>query len=198
MSNQGLLLLLLLLLHVFINDQVVESGIYFILIKIIWLNCSWYEMHPRIYTRIYISVYIYLPSVTVYSFRVAGNEGYLLQFVQLTLSVSPAPLVTVAPSDKQLELLTVLQWQLQCEKPCPTMFLHNFGHRRPQMGMKYSMEGFIKYLKINTVCNSKWGFTDHNASGRSLILRRSSRSRMTTCRINTVHVSQGTIQLMYI
>ncbi len=27
---------------------------------------------------------------------------------------------------------------------------------------------------------------------------RSSQSRMTTCRINTVHVSQGTIKLMYI
>ncbi len=27
---------------------------------------------------------------------------------------------------------------------------------------------------------------------------RSSRSRMTTCRINTVHVSQGMIKLMYI
>ncbi len=39
------------------------------------------------------------------------------------------------------------------------------------MGIKYSMEGFIKYLKINTVGNSKRGFTDHNASGRSLILR---------------------------
>ncbi len=60
------------------------------------------------------------------------------------------------------------------------------------MGIKYSMEGFIKYLKINMVGNSKRGFTDHNASGRSLILR----SRMTTCRINTVHVSHGTITLM--
>ncbi len=41
------------------------------------------------------------------------------------------------------------------------------------MGIKYSMEGFIKYLKINTVgnVNSKREFTDHNASGRSLILR---------------------------
>ncbi len=48
------------------------------------------------------------------------------------------------------------------------MFLHNFGH---QMGNKYSMEGFIKYVKINTVGNSKQGFTDHNASGRSIILR---------------------------
>ncbi len=39
------------------------------------------------------------------------------------------------------------------------------------MGIKYSMEGFIKYLKINTVGNPKQGFTDHSASGRSLILR---------------------------
>ncbi len=39
------------------------------------------------------------------------------------------------------------------------------------MGMKYSMEGFIQYFKINAVGNSKQGFTDHNASGRSLILR---------------------------
>ncbi len=39
------------------------------------------------------------------------------------------------------------------------------------MGIKYSMEGFINYLKINTVGNSKREFTDHNASGRSLILR---------------------------
>ncbi len=27
------------------------------------------------------------------------------------------------------------------------------------MGIKYSMEGFIKYLKINTAGNSKRGFT---------------------------------------
>ncbi len=39
------------------------------------------------------------------------------------------------------------------------------------MGIKYSMKGFIKYLKINTVGNSKRWFTDHNASRRSLILR---------------------------
>ncbi len=38
------------------------------------------------------------------------------------------------------------------------------------MGIQYSMEGFIKYKKKNTVGNSKRGFTDHNASGRSLIL----------------------------
>ncbi len=83
-------------------------------------------------------------------------------------------------------------------KPCPTMFLHNFGHSRPPNVNKCSMEGFIKYLKINTVGNSKRGFTDLNASRRSLILRSSSWSWMTTCRINTVHVSQGMIKLMYI
>ncbi len=38
------------------------------------------------------------------------------------------------------------------------------------MGIKYSMEGYIKYLKINMVGNSKRGFTDHNA-WRSIILR---------------------------
>ncbi len=36
------------------------------------------------------------------------------------------------------------------------------------MGIKYSMEGFIIYLKLNTVGNSKRGFTDHHASRRSL------------------------------
>ncbi len=66
----------------------------------------------------------------------------------IDLSVSPAPLVTVAPSDKQKELLTVLQWQLQCENLVPRCFwtiLDTEGH---QMGIKYSMEGFIKYLFI--------------------------------------------------
>ncbi len=62
------------------------------------------------------------------------------------------------------------------------------------MEIKYFMEGFIKYKKIYMVGNSKRGFTDHNASGRSLILQ----SRMTTCKINTVYVSQCTIKLMYI
>ncbi len=37
------------------------------------------------------------------------------------------------------------------------------------MGIKYSMEGFIKYLKINTVGYSKQGFTDHNAREKSHI-----------------------------
>ncbi len=36
--------------------------------------------------------------------------------------------------------------------------------------MTYSMEGFIQYLQINTVGNTKQGFTDHNASRKSLIL----------------------------
>ncbi len=39
------------------------------------------------------------------------------------------------------------------------------------MGIKYSMEGFIKYLKMNMPGNSKRGFIDHNGSGRSLILQ---------------------------
>ncbi len=39
------------------------------------------------------------------------------------------------------------------------------------MGIKYSMEGFITYLTINTVSNWKRGFIDHDASGTSLILR---------------------------
>ncbi len=55
-------------------------------------------------------------------------------------------------------------------KTLPTMFLHNFGHRRPPNGNEIFHGGFIKYLKINTVGNSKGGLTDHNASGRSLIL----------------------------
>ncbi len=39
------------------------------------------------------------------------------------------------------------------------------------MGIKYCMEGFIKYLKIYMVGHSNQGFTDHSVSGRSLILR---------------------------
>ncbi len=65
------------------------------------------------------------------------------------------------------------------------------------MRIKYSMEGFIKYKKIDRVGNLKPRFTDLNASRRSLILR-SSRSRMTTCRINTVHVSQIMIKLIHL
>ncbi len=34
------------------------------------------------------------------------------------------PLFTVAPSDKQTELLTILQWQLQCENLVPRCFSH--------------------------------------------------------------------------
>ncbi len=72
--------------------------------------------------------------------------------------VSPAPLVAVAPSDKQTELLTVLQWQLQCEKLVPRCFCTILDTEGHQMGIKYSMVGFIKYLKINAVGNSKRGF----------------------------------------
>ncbi len=40
--------------------------------------------------------------------------------LKIYLSVSPAPpLVIVAPSDKQTELLTVLQWEQQCENLVP-------------------------------------------------------------------------------
>ncbi len=59
----------------------------------------------------------------------------------IDLSVSPAPpLVTVAPSDKQMELLTILQWQLQCENlvpQCFCTFLDTEGH---QMVIKYPIE----------------------------------------------------------
>ncbi len=51
------------------------------------------------------------------------------------------------------------------------VFCTTLDTEQNQMGIKYSMEGFIKYKKINMVGNSKRGFTDHNASGRSLILR---------------------------
>ncbi len=62
------------------------------------------------------------------------------------------------------------------------------GH---QMGFKYSMEGFMKYVLINTVVNSKQGFT-------GLILRSVITIADDNMQINTVHVSQGTIKLMYI
>ncbi len=49
---------------------------------------------------------------------------------------------------------------------------HNvFAQEGHKMGIKYSMEEFIKYKKKNKVGISKRGFTDHNTSGRSLILR---------------------------
>ncbi len=54
------------------------------------------------------------------------------------------------------------------------------------MGIKHSMERFIKKIKINKEGNSKREFTDLNASGRSLILQ-------------SVHLSQGAlITLMHI
>ncbi len=60
-----------------------------------------------------------------------------------------------------------------------------------QMGIKYSMEGFIKYLMINTVGNSKRRFTDHKGETHIMIAD-------DNMQINTVHVPQGMIQLMYI
>ncbi len=70
------------------------------------------------------------------------------------------------------------------------------GH---QMGMKYSMEGFIKYFKLNTVGNSKLdGLQIKMHAVEVSYYGRLSQSRMTTSRINTVHVSQGMIKLMYI
>ncbi len=47
--------------------------------------------------------------------------------------------------------MTAAVWKL-----CPTMFLDTEGH---QMGIKYSMEGFVKHLILNMVGNSKRGFS---------------------------------------
>ncbi len=64
-----------------------------------------------------------------------GNQ-YKCETIQIGESLynwaigKPRPLVTVAPSDKQTELLMLLQWELSVWKPCYKMFLHNFGHRR--------------------------------------------------------------------
>ncbi len=90
----------------------------------------------------------------------------------IELSVSPAPLSYCCSPRQTNGVAHALTVRAVSVK---TLFHHVFctildteGH---QMGNKYSMEGFIKYLKINTVGNSKRGFTDHNASGRRLILR---------------------------
>ncbi len=120
----------------------------------------------------------------------------LLVLNPIDLSVSsapppPAPLVTVAPSDKQTELLTVLQWELQCENLVPQCFYTILDTEGHQMVIKYSMEGFIKYKKKNTVGNSKREFTDHNASGRSLNYSRSSRSWMTNMQDQTCSCIAG-------
>ncbi len=56
------------------------------------------------------------------------------------------PTVTVAPSDKQTELLTVLRWQLRCENHVPLCFCTILDTEGHQMGIKYSMEGFTKYI----------------------------------------------------
>ncbi len=55
------------------------------------------------------------------------------------------PLVTVAPSDKQTELLTMTAavWKL-----FPIMFLHSFGHRRPP-NWNYIFYGGIYKIFLN-------------------------------------------------
>ncbi len=80
----------------------------------------------------------------------------------------PPPLVTVAPSDKQTELLTYSE-SGQRENLVLLCFCTILDTEGRQMVIKYSMEGFIKYLIINTMGNSK-RVTDHKASWRSLIL----------------------------
>lgn len=60
------------------------------------------------------------------------------------------------------------------------MFLNHFGHRRTtiQVEIEYAIQGYIQDLKIYMVGNSlsfnmirlQAVFTDHNASGRGLIL----------------------------
>ncbi len=102
------------------------------------------------------------------------------------------PLVTVAPSDKQLF------WQLQCENVVPRCFCTILDTEGHQMGIKYPMEWFIKYRKINRWVTQSEGLQITMKAGEVSYYGQSSRSRMTTCRINTVHVSPGTIKWMYI
>ncbi len=98
-----------------------------------------------------------------------------LKYRSYQASIDPIPIPTLASILSILGsihaplLLTVLQWQLQCENLIPRCFCTILDTEGHQMGIKYSMEGFIKYFKINTVGNLKRGFKDHN--GRSLTLR---------------------------
>ncbi len=52
----------------------------------------------------------------------------------------------------------VLQWPLQGKNVVPLCFCTILDTEGHQIGIKYSMEGFLKYL-INMVGNSKWGLT---------------------------------------
>ncbi len=108
------------------------------------------------------------------------------------------PIGTPPPPPSYCCSLVQTNWVAHCLtmtaavwKPCSTMFCTILDTEGNQMGIKYSIEGFIKYLIINTVGNSKRGLTDLDASERSL-----EKSRMTTCRINPV--PQSTVKLMYI
>ncbi len=104
---------------------------------------------------------LYIGIETAYS----GLPGFHNKTHPIELSVSPAPLSYCCSLGQTNELLTVLQWQLLCENlvpPCFCTILDTEGH---QMGIKYSMEGFIKYLIINMVGILKRGFIDLNASG---------------------------------
>ncbi len=88
------------------------------------------------------------------------------------LSVSPAPLSYCCSLGQTIRLAYSLSITTAVWKPCPTMFLHNFGHGRPP-NVNYIFHGGIYkiYIKKKYGGNSKRGFTDHNATGRSLILR---------------------------
>ncbi len=63
----------------------------------------------------------------------------------INLLVSPTPISDSCELGQQMELLTVLQWQLSVWKPCPYMFFRYFWHRWAtiQVGLKYAMEGYI-------------------------------------------------------
>ncbi len=113
--------------------------------------------------------------------------------VTTELSVSPAPLSYCCSLGQTNRVAHCLNDSCS-ENLVPSCFCTILDTEGHQMGIKYSMEGFITYLTINTVGNWKRGFIDHNTSVINLILR----SRMITCRINTVHVSQRTITLIYI
>ncbi len=50
------------------------------------------------------------------------------------LSVSPAPLCYCCSLKQTNRVARCLSMRAAAWKPCPTMFLHNFGHRRPPNG----------------------------------------------------------------
>ncbi len=60
---------------------------------------------------------------TLSRYRLSGHK------LAIDLSVSPPPLATVAHSDKQMELLTVLHCQLSVKTDFSEVFLIHLGHR---------------------------------------------------------------------